>query len=648
MKDTATDDDTPRQRTNSGSSGSEDPPLRALWALRFAKALSQRKTQREEEESTRDDERQRSEPSNHEDQDYRHHRQDELNDLAKLFRDNIVNEDSNLTLTKAQTNRLKGTGCWKFLDDLTTVHSENRGLTSYLLAAHRKENPCRLQRKEIGRICKAIYDSAQIILYKLDGENDNDLLKDELEKELQDMIAAMQLKSHKLIATCRPPRRGAFSKRASMDTSSKQDATSSAQAANEPPVTVSAAGGGSRRHWSQRDTTRRKSLALKPSAFGSSTGVVGVVPHGNAPADGKDGAAKHPPLTQQHVAVKITRNQQKYKDQSLIEVQILSQLQRACRHRHSLATATTGAGEPRIIAMHEYFLFRNHLCIAFELLGINLYEYLKLRFFQGLPMDNIRGIASQLAVTLALLKAQRVVHCDLKPENVLIRPSAKTTHGSSKAMLPIMQSTAYANAPVGEICLIDFGSSCLESAPVFTYIQSRFYRSPEVILGYPYSTAIDMWSFACILVELCTGHQLFAGENETEQLACIMEICGVPSQEFLSRCKRWKHFFSSSSDTTSSELPERFEPKPFANSRGRKRTLGSRSLVNAIKCDHHADFLAFLKKCFVLDPRHRMTPDQALRDPWIQNHHRAGVDGRDDNSTNSRTNSSISQEITGL
>uniref|UniRef100_K3WSC2 dual-specificity kinase n=1 Tax=Globisporangium ultimum (strain ATCC 200006 / CBS 805.95 / DAOM BR144) TaxID=431595 RepID=K3WSC2_GLOUD len=352
--------------------------------------------------------------------------------------------------------------------------------------------------------------------------------------------------------------------------------------------------------------------------------------------------------TQQHVAVKIIRNRQKYKEQSLIEVQILSQLQRACRHRRPLAAIATGAGEPRIVAMHEYFLFRNHICIAFELLGINLYEYLRLRFFQGLPIDNIRGIASQLVATLALLKAQRVVHCDLKPENVLIRLNAKTAHGSSKALLPITQSTAYINVPINEICLIDFGSSCLEAAPVFTYIQSRFYRSPEVILGYPYTTAIDMWSLACILVELYTGHPLFAGENETEQLACIMEICGAPSQEFLSHCKRRQQFFSSLSSETTSELPEHFEAKPFINSRGRKRTPGSRSLVNAIKCDQHADFLVFLKKCFVLDPRHRMTPDQALRDPWIQCHKHGHVGSGDGNSSNSRTNSLISQEITGL
>ena len=61
--------------------------------------------------------------------------------------------------------------------------------------------------------------------------------------------------------------------------------------------------------------------------------------------------------------------------------------------------------------------------------------------------------------------------------------------------------------------LIDFGSACFEQEQVYTYIQSRFYRSPEVLLGIPYDLAIDMWSLGCILVEMHTGEPLFSGAN---------------------------------------------------------------------------------------------------------------------------------------
>jgi serine/threonine protein kinase len=98
---------------------------------------------------------------------------------------------------------------------------------------------------------------------------------------------------------------------------------------------------------------------------------------------------------------------------------------------------------------------------------------------------------------------------------------------------------------------------------VYTYIQSRFYRSPEVILGkscflrdsllssitnmtplgLAYNTAIDMWSLGCILAELFTGYPLFPGENEQEQLACIMEIQGVPNKYLVEKSTRKKLFF---------------------------------------------------------------------------------------------------------
>lgn len=93
------------------------------------------------------------------------------------------------------------------------------------------------------------------------------------------------------------------------------------------------------------------------------------------------------------------------------------------------------------------------------------------------------------------------------------------------------------------IRVIDYGSSCYANEKVYTYIQSRFYRAPEVILGLDYGLPIDMWSTGCILAELYTGKPLFPGENEPDQLACIMQLLGVPSKDYLDRCTRKKQFF---------------------------------------------------------------------------------------------------------
>lgn len=76
------------------------------------------------------------------------------------------------------------------------------------------------------------------------------------------------------------------------------------------------------------------------------------------------------------------------------------------------------------------------------------------------------------------------------------------------------------------IKVIDFGSACHEMQTVYTYIQSRFYRSPEVLLGLPYSTSIDMWSLGCIVVELFLGLPLFPGTSEYNQVSRITDMLG--------------------------------------------------------------------------------------------------------------------------
>ena len=98
---------------------------------------------------------------------------------------------------------------------------------------------------------------------------------------------------------------------------------------------------------------------------------------------------------------------------------------------------------------------------------------------------------------------------------------------------------------VSALQVIDFGSSCYEHQRVYTYIQSRFYRAPEVILGARYGMPIDMWSLGCILAELLTGYPLLPGEDEGDQLSCIIELLGMPPQKLLDQSKRAKNFISS-------------------------------------------------------------------------------------------------------
>jgi len=213
---------------------------------------------------------------------------------------------------------------------------------------------------------------------------------------------------------------------------------------------------------------------------------------------------------------------------------------------------------------------------------MNLYEFIKAHEFKGFSVRLIRRFCKQMLASLVLLKAQKVIHCDLKPENILL---AHPLHS--------------------EIKVIDFGSSCFETEKVYTYIQSRFYRSPEVILGMSYGLPIDMWSLGCILAELLTGYPIFPGENEQEQLACIMEIFGPPEKHLIEKSSRKKLFFDSLG-----------KPRVTVSSKGRRRRPSSKTLQQALKCDDEA-FLDFVARCLRWDPERRMKPDEAMQHEFI-------------------------------
>ena len=94
------------------------------------------------------------------------------------------------------------------------------------------------------------------------------------------------------------------------------------------------------------------------------------------------------------------------------------------------------------------------------------------------------------------------------------------------------------------IKIIDFGSSCTSDRRMYKYIQSRFYRSPEVILELPYDAAIDIWSLGCILVEMHTGMPLFAGRDESDQIRRFVALKGLPPAWMLAASRKTEKFFT--------------------------------------------------------------------------------------------------------
>lgn len=288
-----------------------------------------------------------------------------------------------------------------------------------------------------------------------------------------------------------------------------------------------------------------------------------------------------------YVTLKILKNQLRVNKQGKSEIKILEYLNK----RDQL-------DKKNIIRLHCTFKYRSNIYLCFEPLSINLYEHMKDRQFAPQPKSFYGKVALQLLVSLLFMKKQGVVHCDLKPENILLKKKGRTG-----------------------IKIVDFGSACyLSELPVkFSYIQSLYYRAPEVALGYKYTAGIDMWSFGCIILELRFGIPPFRGHSDRDQVYSIFEYLGTPSIHMLKRCKRANQFFTQA------------DYKLFPSEQD--RIPGSKSLDELLKKEkehklyHHSPdyldkeneehFRDFYTNIFRLDPDERMTPEQAMKHPWI-------------------------------
>ena len=162
--------------------------------------------------------------------------------------------------------------------------------------------------------------------------------------------------------------------------------------------------------------------------------------------------------TKENLALKIIRNKPRFHQQAEIEIKVLKSL-----------LENDANNKYHVVHLQEGFNFRSHSCIVFEMLGCSLYDVLKTNGFKGLSLRYIKRYAYQILQSLYLMSKLKLIHCDLKPENILLIPSSNSS-----------------------IKVIDFGSSCHNQNKIYTYIQSRFYRAPEVIFGLDYCEHIDI------------------------------------------------------------------------------------------------------------------------------------------------------------
>ncbi|MCJ1345084.1 dual specificity protein kinase yak1 [Peltigera leucophlebia] len=310
--------------------------------------------------------------------------------------------------------------------------------------------------------------------------------------------------------------------------------------------------------------------------------------------------------TQEVVAVKVVKNRTAYFNQSMMEVSVLDLLNGKLDKND----------DHHLLRLKDTFIHRQHLCLVFELLSVNLYELIKQNQFRGLSTTLVRVFAQQLLNGLSLLNKARLIHCDLKPENILLK-----------------------NLESPIIKIIDFGSACDERQTVYTYIQSRFYRSPEVLLGLPYSSAIDMWSLGCIVVELFLGLPLFPGSSEYNQVSRITEMLGLPPVWMLEMGKQSMQFFEKAHDEYGRrqyrlKSMEQYSREHNTKEQPSKKYFQATSLPEIIRSytlprknmkqaeidremNNRVAFIDFVRGLLNINPLERWSPQQAKLHPFI-------------------------------
>ena len=215
--------------------------------------------------------------------------------------------------------------------------------------------------------------------------------------------------------------------------------------------------------------------------------------------------------------------------------------------------------------------------LVFEFLGCNLYKYMRRNNFKAFSKQQLKNAARQILQSLHFLKeVVGVIHCDLKPENIL-----------------------FTDERCENLKVIDFGSSCFNYKSGFTYVQSRYYRAPEILLGLPYTSAVDMWSLGCILAELHTGRPLFPALDENELLEFFILIVGYPGEQMIQKAKKRTKFFNREDGT----LIRSSKSRLAGNSD--RRHLPLRDAIDS----NDTEFIDFLEKLLVIDPANRYTPE---------------------------------------
>ncbi|OHS99053.1 CMGC family protein kinase [Tritrichomonas foetus] len=212
----------------------------------------------------------------------------------------------------------------------------------------------------------------------------------------------------------------------------------------------------------------------------------------------------------QFVALKIIKNLPQYHATGVSEIYIHRLLNHAPDH----------PGKKHVVMPISTFEIDGHICMVLPLLSRSLFEGICQIQSPLLILKTVRQIMKQLMQALAFIHQNGVSHCDVKPDNIL-----------------------YGEENSDDILLIDFGSATTNGAGQGQYIQSRFYRSFEVMLGLEFNNMIDVWSAGCVAAELYLDFAIFACDCESDAVHTMVALLGPVPEYLLTSAKNWWKFY---------------------------------------------------------------------------------------------------------
>ncbi|CAN8187951.1 unnamed protein product [Coccothraustes coccothraustes] len=253
------------------------------------------------------------------------------------------------------------------------------------------------------------------------------------------------------------------------------------------------------------------------------------------------------------------------------------------------------------VLMSDWFNFHGHMCIAFELLGKNTFEFLKENNFQPYPLPQIRHMAYQLCHALRFLHDNQLTHTDLKPENILfVNSDFDTLYNENKSC----EQKSIRNT---SIRVADFGSATFDHEHHTTIVATRHYRPPEVILELGWAQPCDVWSTGCILFEYYRGFTLFQTHENREHLVMMEKILGPLPSHMVHKTRKQKYFHNGSlvwDENTSDGRYVQENCKP----------LRTYMLHDSLE---HAQLFDLMRRMLEFDPSQRITFSEALLHPFF-------------------------------